>query len=288
MIIGTPEALLTGALPVGLGEIGAAHTTSLGMAVIPLLALVVLGVFSPRTPTRVASSMGARPLAREALPSDIIRAVHAVERTRGWPLSVVVVPAAQPSACVIGARVLGVTSALLEWRRSQRLSEGEVTALLQHEIGHLQSSSSRCLFVGWTLAWPAAALTDLLVACLPRRLGLPGRQMVVLGCLCTGTLAAISARFDLWWLAAPLGLLGLALALGRAHALREVEFAADQYAVDAGKGPELASALGSILDATPQRPVSVFDTHPPLAARIGRVRAQQDEAGAPPEEVGAQ
>ena len=279
VVVGTPEALVTIALPIGLHGVGGAHASNFELAAIPLLALVVIGVLSPRSAPRLTRSMGARPVPREALPSDVIRVLHTFERSRPRQLAVVVLPDPHPSAFVLGTHVLGFTTTLLRWQHSRRLSDREVAALVQHEIGHLLSPS-RWMLVGWVVAWPAAALTDLLVECLPRRLGLGYRQMIVLGGLCIATLAAISAHFAVWWLAAPLGLSGLALVLGRARTLRSAEFTADRYAAHMGAGPDLASALRTILYQTPPRRVSVFDTHPPLRARIDRVRAQEDGASA--------
>lgn len=59
---------------------------------------------------------------------------------------------------------------------------------------------------------------------------------------------------------------------------RHIELVAVPLLV-AGAGPELANTLRTILDATPPQRVSLFDTHPPLAARIGRVTVHDDPTG---------
>lgn len=62
VVVGTPEALVSIALPIGLHGVGGAHASNFELAAIPLLALVVIGVLSPRSAPRLTRSMGARPV----------------------------------------------------------------------------------------------------------------------------------------------------------------------------------------------------------------------------------
>jgi STE24 endopeptidase len=155
-----------------------------------------------------------------------------------------------------GARIVSVTTLALS------LPDDELAALLAHELGHHLDEHPVAALLGWWFALPSLVF-DLLL----RVFGLFGWLFAL-------------ARIVLL---IPLGLARLAAAI----LSRSAEFAADRHAARLGYGTALAGVLERLAaeghdeaGAADPGPARAWATHPPLPARIARLRTDVESADA--------
>jgi STE24 endopeptidase len=151
------------------------------------------------------------------------------------------------NAFAVGRRSIAVTTAAVGQHRSQGLTDGQLVALLVHELGHHAIGAAR---LGLVIAWltlPCRTLGRLLVGI---AIALGRRQPMILlaAVVVAGFTAAIvqSLQKGDWAAALLLGAVPAATVLcpvADAALSRRHELAADHYAAVAGLAPELISAL---------------------------------------------
>lgn len=197
----------------------------------------------------------------------------------GWPYSLWVEQSDDPNAYAVPSRIVAVTSSALAGLKPRHLE-----AVLAHELGHHINVDPRVrLFDTW-LALPGRAMWALCRKA-GRIAGLFGplapyvRLVVAVGLL---PVVAIVLT-PIVGLAAALGIVVLLVVepLTRSAQQRRDEFAADRVSVDLGYGRALAAALRR-WGEQPLPPlvalrVSLYGTHPPLAARIRKIKLRLRE-----------
>ncbi|NEK95254.1 M48 family metalloprotease [Modestobacter muralis] len=152
----------------------------------------------------------------------------------------------QLNAYAAGGRSIAVTSRVLDEHRAGRVSDGQVVAVLVHELGHHATGATRpvLLAMWWSAPWRASArlLTGLGSALAGRR----ARQGPGFESVCVAVIAVAQAALQGRWLAG--GVVGAVAVyavicpLADAWTCRRAEFAADRFAADHGGAHELASA----------------------------------------------
>lgn len=185
----------------------------------------------------------------------------------------------QPNAYAAGGRSVAVTTAIVAQVVARHLGRDELTAVLVHELGHLDDGrgSRLDLAVGWLAApWRAASgLVEGLVAQFAGRQ--PRILLVLVGS--AGAVIAIGqlAAARLW--AATIVLSAVAIGavacpLVEAAISRRGEYAADAHAAAAGHGPALARALSVLEPGIPHVPrltERLLASHPDIGRRVDRL-----------------
>ena len=183
-----------------------------------------------------------------------------------------------PNACAAGGRSVAVTSRVVEDHATGRLPEGQLVAVLVHELGHHATGATRpMLILTWlTAPWRATAsvftrLANILAGRHPRR----GLSIVVLAGL---VVAEVRALQQGQWMdggvLVVVGLTAMFVPLVNAAISRRSEYAADRFAADHGLAIELAAAL-RLLDGdhrAPRRWSRLLSTHPTAEQRIRALR----------------
>jgi STE24 endopeptidase len=179
-----------------------------------------------------------------------------------------------PNAYAAGGRSVAVTSRVVEDHATGRLREGQLVAVLVHELGHHATGATRpMLLLTWLAApWCAtssvlAGLANILAGRDPRR----GLGIVVLAGLAVGEFRALQQG---QWLAGGVlvvvGLTAVLVPLANAAISRRSEYAADRFAADHGLAIELAAALRVLNDGkrAPRGWSRLLSTHPTSDQRI--------------------
>lgn len=182
------------------------------------------------------------------------------------------------NAYAAGRRSVGVSAGLVDMLARGQLTTGQGSALITHEIGHLQTCATRYgLAVAWlTAPWRAVvAVFGGLVRLIVGKVPTARAAVLVLWPIVLVVTAVQAVQQHAWVPFALLIAVGVVLAvqpLVEAALSRAGERAADAYAIALGAGPDLAAALNSM----PQ-PASAAgrlrDTHPGRAARVAYLSA---------------
>ena len=183
------------------------------------------------------------------------------------------------NACAAGGRSVAVTSRVVEDHATGRLPEGQLVAVLVHELGHHATGATRpTLLLTWlTAPWRATAralagLASAFAGRHPRQ----GRSAVVLAGLAVAEFRALQQGH---WMAGGVlvvvGLTAVLVPLANAAISRRSEYAADRFAAHHGLAVELAAALRVLDDgkrATRGRS-RLLSTHPTAEQRIRALQA---------------
>jgi STE24 endopeptidase len=155
-----------------------------------------------------------------------------------------------PNACAAGGRSVAVTSRVVEDHATGRLPEGQLVAMLVHELGHHATGATRpMLLLTWlsapwrTTASVLAGLASALAGRHPRR----GLSIVVVAGLAVAVIRALQQ--GQWMAGGVLVVVGLTtvfVPLANAEISRRSEYAADRFAADYGLAIELADALRAL------------------------------------------
>jgi STE24 endopeptidase len=205
-------------------------------------------------------------------------AALAVTGTATGDVELYVQTARAPNAYAAGGRSVAVTSRVVEDHATGRLPEGQLVAVLAHELGHHATGATRpMLLLTWlTAPWRATAsvltrLANILAGRHPRR----GLSIVVLAGL---VVAEVRALQQGQWMdggvLVVVGLTAMFVPLVNAAISRRSEYAADRFAADHGLAIELAAAL-RLLDGdhrAPRRWSRLLSTHPTAEQRIRALR----------------
>lgn len=152
-----------------------------------------------------------------------------------------------PNACAAGGHSVAVTSRVVEDHATGRLPEGQLVAVLVHELGHHATGATRpMLLLAWlTAPWRATArvlagLASAFAGRHPRQ----GLSIVVLAGLAVAEFRALQQGH--WMAGGVLALVGLTavlVPLANAAISRCSEYAADRFAAHHDLAVELAAAL---------------------------------------------
>ena len=157
-----------------------------------------------------------------------------------------------PNAYAAGGRSVAVTSRVLQDYESGRLPEGQLVAVLVHELGHHATGAARPMLLVSFLAAPwrlAASLLTGLASILAGRQPRRGVAIVVVAGLAVAvTRALLQGQWLVGGVLAFLGLAAVLCPLSHAAISRRSEFAADRFAADHGLALELAAALHAMDD----------------------------------------
>jgi STE24 endopeptidase len=179
-----------------------------------------------------------------------------------------------PNACAAGGRSVAVTSRVVEDHATGRLPEGQLVAVLVHELGHHAAGATRpMLLLTWlTAPWRATASVLAGLACaLAGRHPRQGLSVVVVGGL---AVAVIRALLQGQWMPGGVlivvGLTAVLVPLANAAISRRSEYAADRFAAEHGPAIELAAALRVLNDGkrAPRGWSRLLSTHPTVEQRI--------------------
>jgi STE24 endopeptidase len=197
-----------------------------------------------------------------------------VTGTAAGDVELYVQTARAPNAYAAGGRGVAVTSRVVEDHATGRLPEGQLVAVLVHELGHHATGATRpMLLLTWlTAPWRATAsvlagLASTLAGRHPRQ----GLSVVVLAGLAVAEFRALQQG---QWMAGGVlvvvGLTAVLVPLANAGISRRSEYAADRFATDHGLAIELAAAL-RVLDDGKRAPGGwsrLLSTHPTAEQRI--------------------
>jgi len=179
-----------------------------------------------------------------------------------------------PNAYAAGGRSVAVTSRVVEDHATGRLPEGQLVAVLVHELGHQATGATRpMLLLTWlTAPWRATAcvlagLASILSGRYPRQ----GLSIVVLAGLAVAGFRALQQ--EKWMPGGVLVVVGLTavfVPLANAAISRRSEYAADRFATHYGLAIELADALRVLNDGkrAPRGWSRLLSTHPTSEQRI--------------------
>jgi len=186
----------------------------------------------------------------------------------------------QLNAYAAGGRSVAVTSRVLDEHRAGRLSDGQVVAVLVHELGHHATGATRPMLLAIWLAAPWCVAVRLLASLTSGLSGRqPGRALAVVA-VCGIVVAVIRAVHQGHWLAggvvAAIAVFAVACPLADAWTCRRAEFAADRFAADHRCAVELTDALRALHG--PSSTVAgwyrrLLATHPTPDERIGALLA---------------
>ncbi|CCH88509.1 membrane protein of unknown function; Putative peptidase domain [Modestobacter italicus] len=246
------------AAPAMLGSVGlvVVATGGLGAWALPALLIwvgcgaVALTRGGERIAVRVAFGFRRPSPAQAAVLQPLCAAALTSAGTRADDVELYVQRNRQLNAYATGGRSVAVTSRVLDEHRAGRLSDGQVVAVLVHELGHHASRATRPMLIAMWLAAPwrvAARLLASLTSGLSRCQ--PGWALAVV-CVCGVVVAVVRAVHEGRWLAggviAAIALIAVVCPLVDAWACRRAEFAADRFAADHGRADELAAALRAL------------------------------------------
>lgn len=197
-----------------------------------------------------------------------------VTGTAARDVELYVQPDRAPNAYAAGGRGVAVTSRIVEDYIVGRLSEGQMVAVLVHELGHHASGVARpMLLLAWlTAPWRATAsvlagLANIMASRRPRQ----GLSIVVLGGMAAAAFRALQqGRWMAGGVLVLVGLTAVLVPLANAAISRRSEYAADRFAADHGLAIELAAAL-RVLDDDKRAPRGwsrLLSTHPTAEQRI--------------------
>ena len=197
-----------------------------------------------------------------------------VTGTAAGDVELYVQTARAPNAYAAGGRSVAVTSRVVEDHATGRLPEGQLVAVLVHELGHHATGATRpMLLLTWlTAPWRATAsvlagLASILAGRQPRQ----GLSIVVLAGLAVAEFRALQQG---QWMAGGVlvvvGLTAVLVPLANAAISRRSEYAADRFAADHGLAIELAAALRVLDDGkrAPRGWSRLLSTHPTSEQRI--------------------
>jgi STE24 endopeptidase len=179
-----------------------------------------------------------------------------------------------PNAYAAGGRGVAVTSRVVEDYTVGRLPEGQLVAMLVHELGHHATGATRpMLLLTWlTAPWRATAsvlagLASTLAGRHPRQ----GLSIVVLAGLAVAEFRALQQG---QWMAGGVlvvvGLTAVLVPLANAAISRRSEYSADRFAADHGLAIELTAALRALNygNRAPRGWSRLLSTHPTSEQRI--------------------
>lgn len=189
------------------------------------------------------------------------------------------------NAYAAGRRSIAVSAGLLARLQRGQVTGPQVGALLAHEVGHLQTRSTRYgLAVGWLSApWRAVvALIGGMLRLIVGKVPTARAGLVVSGPIVLVVAAVQGVQQHAWVPLSAMLLVGVLLivqplvdtALSRAG-----ERAADAYAVACGLGPDLAEALRTF-DTPARDGGNAWASHPPRDRRIRELSAAAGVSGA--------
>src|SRR4051812_45670646 len=146
--------------------------------------------------------------------------------------------ARRPNAYAAGRRSVAVTSRVLEDHRTGRLPEGQLVAVLVHELGHHATGATRPMLGLTWLTAPWRATATVLAGLANILAGRHPRQQLSIVVLAGLVVAAIRALQQGQWMAAGVllvaGLTAVLVPLANAAISRRSEYAADRFAADHG------------------------------------------------------
>ena len=283
----------------GLGRAVAAAPASLGSLLLLTLASVAVGRWvelllllawaagAAVLTTRVGEQMSLRaafgfhrPIpAQAASLKPAWSAALGVTGTDAGDVELYVQTARAPNAYAAGGRSVAVTSRVVEHHATGRLPEGQLVAMLVHELGHHATGATRpMLLLTWlTAPWRATArgltgLAKFLAGRHPRQ----GLSIVAVTGL---AVAVIRAQQQGRWMAGGVlvvvGLTAVLVPLTNAAISRRSEYAADLFAADHGLAIELTAALRVLNDGNraTRRWSRLLSTHPTSEQRIKALQA---------------
>lgn len=179
-----------------------------------------------------------------------------------------------PNACAAGGRSVAVTSRVVDDHATGRLPEGQLVAVLVHELGHHATRGARpTLLLAWlTAPWRATAsvltgLANILAGRHPRQ----GLSIVVVAGLAVAVFRALQqGRWVAGGVLVVVQLTELLVPLANAAISRRSEYAADRFAADHGLAIELAAALRVLDDGkrAPRGWSPWLSSHPTVEQRI--------------------
>jgi STE24 endopeptidase len=197
-----------------------------------------------------------------------------VTGTAAGDVELYVQTAGVPNAYAAGGRSVAVTSRVVEDHATGRLPEGQLVAVLVHELGHHATGATRpMLLLTWlTAPWRAtssvlAGLASTLAGRHPRQ----GLSIVVLAGLAVAVIRALQqGRWMAGGVLVVVGLNAVLVPLANAAISRRSEYAADRFAADHGFAIELAAALRVLDDGkrAPRGWSRRLSTHPTVEQRI--------------------
>jgi STE24 endopeptidase len=211
----------------------------------------------------------------------------AVTGTAAGDVELYVQTARAPNAYAAGGRSVAVTSRVVEDHATGRLPEGQLVAVLVHEVGHHATGATRpMLLLTWlTAPWRATArgltgLAKFLAGRDPRQ----GLSIVAVTGL---AVAVIRAQQQGRGSAGRRRAHGVLVPPANAAISRRSEYAADRFAADHGLAIELAAALRVLEDGkpAPRGWSRLLSTHPTAEQRIRACRRQPPGQGGPTEDA---
>ena len=179
-----------------------------------------------------------------------------------------------PNAYAAGGRSVAVTSRVVEDHATGRLAEGQLVAVLVHELGHHATGATRpMLLLTWlTAPWraPASVLAGL-ASTLAGRHPRQGMSIVVLAGLAVADVRALQqGRWVAGGVLVVLGLAAVLVPLANSAISRRSEYAADRFAADHGLAIELTAALRLLNygNRVPRGWSRLLSSHPTSEQRI--------------------
>lgn len=187
------------------------------------------------------------------------------------------------NAYAVGRHSVAVTVDVLRSVQGGRLAEDALAGVFAHELGHRATTATSMALATMWLAAPWRVASRVVVQL---SLALAGRQprRLLAGVVALGVVVAVvqAVQQGDWIVAFVIG--GAALAavlcpLLEAAVSRRSEYAADQYAIASGLGPQLAAALQTLDGGTVRRTgwtARAMRRHPPTERRIAALRLRSD------------